>query len=67
MIKASINVTKIEKGEIYVGKIGKYVGLVFFENKNGPDQFGNDGFVTQGPADRYQGRTHNDTGEEIPF
>ena len=100
MIKASINVTKIDKAEIYVGKNGKYVGLVFFENKNGPDQFGNDGFVTQeiskerrengergpiignwkhlkrnaapagkpqGPADRYQGRTHDDTGEEIPF
>jgi hypothetical protein len=100
MIKASINVTKIEKGEIYVGKNGKYVGLAFFANKGGPDQFGNDGFVTQeiskerrdngergpiignwkylkkasvpagkpqGPADRYQGRTHDDTGEEIPF
>jgi hypothetical protein len=100
MIKASINVTRIDKSAIIPGKNGKYVGLAFFENKNGPDQFGNDGFITQdipkerrdagdrgpiignwkhmkktsvpagkpqGPADRYQGRTHDDTGEEIPF
>lgn len=100
MIKASINVTRIDKSGIYTGKSGKYLGIVFFENKDGPDQYGNDGFVRQeisqerreagergpiignwkhlkktttpagkpqGPADRYQGRTHDDTGEEIPF
>lgn len=42
-----INVTKIDKSAIYEGKNGKYLDLVLFENKNGPDQYGNDGFVTQ--------------------
>lgn len=104
MIKASINVTKIDKTAIIPGKSGKYVGMAFIANKGGPDQYGNDGFVVQeiseerrdagerapiignwreikkkssvppgkpqGPADRaerYQGRTHDQEGEEIPF
>ena len=62
MIKASINVTKIEKGEIYVGKNGKYVGLAFFANKGGPDQFGNDGFVTQEIS-----KERRDNGERGPI
>ena len=43
----NINVTKIDKSAIYEGKNGKYVSLVLFENKEGRDQYGNDGFVTQ--------------------
>lgn len=47
MRTANINVTRIDKSALYEGKNGKYLSLVFFDNKDGPDQFGNDGFVTQ--------------------
>jgi hypothetical protein len=42
-----INVSKIDKTALYDGKNGKYLDLVMFENKNGEDQYGNLGFVTQ--------------------
>ena len=48
MIKLSINVTKIDKSHLIEGKAGKYLELILNENKNGPDQYGNDGFVVQG-------------------
>jgi hypothetical protein len=48
MIAVKINVTKIDKAAIYVGERGKYVDLLLIENKEGPDQYGNDGFVSQG-------------------
>lgn len=47
MITISLNVTRIDKTAIVDGKNGKYLSLCLFANKNGPDQFGNDGFVTQ--------------------
>ena len=47
MRTAKINVTKIDKTALFEGKNGKYLDVVFFENKNGPDQFGNHGFITQ--------------------
>lgn len=45
MIKLSINVTRIPRERIKPGKNGKYCDFVLHENKNGPDKFGNDGFV----------------------
>jgi hypothetical protein len=48
MIAVKINVTKIDKAAIYVGERGKYVDLLLIENKEGQDQYGNDGFVSQG-------------------
>lgn len=48
MIKLSINVTKVDKAHLIEGKAGKYLELILNENKNGVDQYGNDGFVTQG-------------------
>jgi hypothetical protein len=48
MTKLSINVTKIDKSHLIEGKSGKYLELILNENKNGPDQYGNEGFVTQG-------------------
>lgn len=44
MIKLSINVVKIEKARLFVGKSGKYLDCVLVEK---PDQYGNDGFVSQ--------------------
>jgi hypothetical protein len=48
MIAIKINVTKIDKTAIFPGERGKYVDLMLMENKEGPDQYGNDGFVAQG-------------------
>jgi hypothetical protein len=36
MRTANINVTKIDKTALYEGKNGKYLSLVFFDNKEGP-------------------------------
>jgi hypothetical protein len=47
MITLKINVSKIDKSAIFEGKNGKYCDFVLFENKDGTDQYGNDGFVTQ--------------------
>ena len=50
---ANINVSKIDKSALFSGKKGTYLDLVFHDNKEGRDQYGNDGFVTQGiPKER---------------
>lgn len=48
MRKANINVAKIDKSEIHVGAKGKYIDILFFDNRDGTDEYGNDGFVVQG-------------------
>lgn len=55
MIKISINVLKIEKDRLFVGKSGKYLDCVLVEK---PDQYGNDGFVSQDVSkeERAQGK-----------
>lgn len=45
MQRISINVTKIPRDRIKPGKNGQYVDLVLFDNRDGKDQYGNDGFV----------------------
>lgn len=47
MISININVSKIDKTAIVSGEKGKYIGLTLHDNREGPDKFGNDGFVTQ--------------------
>jgi hypothetical protein len=47
MQKLNIDVTKIDKSELYEGKKGKYLSLTLFENREGPDKYGNDGFIVQ--------------------
>ena len=47
MITVNIDVTKIDKARLFKGAKGTYLDIVLFENKNGPDQFGNDGIVKQ--------------------
>ena len=46
-IKLKINVTRILKEHLYEGKNGKYLDLVAWPNKNGPDQYGNTHMVCQ--------------------
>jgi len=47
MRTAKINYSKIDKSAIYEGRNGKYIDLVFFENRDGEDRFGNLGFICQ--------------------
>lgn len=47
MIKLNIDVKKINKEHLYEGKKGTYLNLVLFENRDGVDEYGNSGFVTQ--------------------
>ena len=42
-----INTAKIDKSALYEGKQGKYLNIVTIDNKEGPDQYGNDGFIVQ--------------------
>ena len=48
MIIAKIDVTKIDKAHMFKGNKGTYLDLVLMENRQGPDQYGNDGMVVQG-------------------
>ena len=47
MIKAKINVTKIDKTAMFTGAKGTYLDITLIENKDGRDQYDNDGFVVQ--------------------
>jgi hypothetical protein len=47
MKAGSIDVTKISKDALFHGKKGIYLNLVMFENRDGPDQFGNEGYIQQ--------------------
>jgi hypothetical protein len=58
----NINVTKIDKSALYEGKNGKYLSLVLFDNKDGVDQWGNSGFVTQDI-----GKERREAGERGPI
>jgi hypothetical protein len=58
----NINVTKIDKSALYEGKNGKYLSLVLFDNKDGVDQYGNSGFVTQDI-----GKERREAGERGPI
>lgn len=46
MIKMSLDVTKVSKDRLFVGKNGKYLNAVLVENKQ-PDQYGNAGMVIE--------------------
>ena len=45
---ANIDVTKLDKNEFHKGAKGTYTDLLFFDNREGVDQYGNSGFVVQG-------------------
>ena len=47
MQSLNIDVTKIDKAAIYPGKKGKYITLTLMENRDGLDEYGNEGFVVQ--------------------
>lgn len=47
MIKLKIDVKKIAKAHMFEGEKGTYLDLALFTNKDGPDKYGNDGFIVQ--------------------
>jgi hypothetical protein len=61
-IKLKVNVTRVLKEHLYAGKNGKYLDLVAWPNKNGPDQYGNTHFVCQEIS-----REARDRGERGPI
>jgi len=47
MISIRITREKVAKEHCYQGNKGTYLDMVLFDNKDGKDQYGNDGFVVQ--------------------
>lgn len=45
MIKLKIDVTKIPKTRLFKGAKGTYLDAVLMENRDGKDEYGNDGFI----------------------
>lgn len=59
MKTVKIDVTKIEKARLFKGEKGTYLDLVLHER---PDDFGNDGFVTQSCS-----KEERDKGVKMPI
>ncbi len=45
MIVIKLNCSKIPKERLFPGKSGKLIDLILKDNRDGTDQYGNDGFV----------------------
>jgi hypothetical protein len=57
IIKAKIDVTKIDKSKLFKGAKGTYLDITLLENRDGVDQYGNNFMVVQdvSKADREAG------------
>ena len=55
-ISISLDVTKIDKSRIFVGKKGKYLDLTMFVDLDEQDQYGNNGPVSQTVSKDEQGQ-----------
>jgi hypothetical protein len=47
MQSLNINVSKIDKSALHDGAKGKYLNLTLLDNREGTDQYGNDGMIVQ--------------------
>ena len=47
MQRLKIDVTKIDKALLFTGSKGTYMDLTLMDNRDGTDQYGNDGFIVQ--------------------
>ena len=45
MIAINIDVKKIDKAALFTGKKGTYLNMTLMENREGIDQYGNEGFI----------------------
>ena len=62
MRTAKLDVTKIDKTALFRGAKGTYLDIVIWDNKDGTDQYGNDGFITQDI-----GKERREAGERGPI
>ena len=47
MQRLKIDVTKIDKTALYTGAKGTYLDITLLDNRDGTDQYGNDGMIVQ--------------------
>ena len=47
MQRLKIDVKKIDKSLLFVGTKGTYMDITLMDNREGPDEYGNDGFIVQ--------------------
>lgn len=47
MQRLKIDVKKIDKALLYTGAKGTYLDVTLMDNREGTDQYGNDGFIVQ--------------------
>jgi len=47
MQRLKIDVTKIDKSALYKGAKGTYLDITLLDNRDGTDQYGNDGMIVQ--------------------
>ena len=47
MIRLKLDVTKIDKTMLFKGTKGTYCDITLMDNRDGTDQYGNDGFIVQ--------------------
>ena len=47
MQRLRIDVTKIDRSALYKGAKGTYLDITLLDNRDGTDQYGNDGMIVQ--------------------
>jgi len=62
MQRLKIDVTKIDKSALYKGAKGTYLDITLLDNRDGTDQYGNDGMIVQDI-----GRERREAGEKGPI
>lgn len=62
MQKLKINVSLIDKSALFKGSKGTYCDITLMDNKDGTDQYGNDGFAVQDV-----GKERREAGEKGPI
>ena len=62
MQRIKIDVTKIDRTAIHSGAKGKYIDVTLLDNRDGTDQYGNDGMAVQD-----LGKERREAGEKGPI
>lgn len=62
MQRLKIDVTKIDKAALYKGDKGTYLDITLLDNRDGTDQYGNDGMIVQDI-----GKQRREAGEKGPI
>ena len=62
MQRLKIDVTKIDKTALYKGEKGTYLDITLLDNREGTDQYGNDGMIVQDI-----GKQRREAGEKGPI